>query len=362
MNAKTISSGILRALFIVVGGLLLLYFLYLIKAVLVYILLASVISLIGRRIVIFFDVKLKLPNTLAVVITMSFFVGILALLVSLLVPLLVEQSHNLSRINVEEVQLQLSQLLAQIDLYFTEKGLHVLDSLQNISLTDLINVGSVSTVFSSVVGFIGSFSIGLLATLFISFFMLKDGAILDSMIFTLVPNKQEKKARKSWNIIKDLLSRYFTGLAAQVTILFILYVILLSVFGVKNAMIIALICALLNLIPYVGPLVELFLILGLTMTSNLGLDFQTQILPTTVYVFIGFAIIQLIDAFVSQPLIYSKSVKSHPLEIFLAILIGGTLFGVMGMVVAVPSYTAIRVILKEFLSDNKIVKSLTKNL
>jgi predicted PurR-regulated permease PerM len=362
MNAKTISSGILRALFIVVGGLLLLYFLYLIKAVLVYILLASVISLIGRRIVIFFDVKLKLPNTLAVVITMGFFVGILALLISLLVPLLVEQSHNLSRINVEEVQLQLSQLLAQIDLYFTEKGLNILDSLQNISLTDLINVGSVSTIFSSVVGFIGSFSIGLLATLFISFFMLKDGAILDSMIFTLVPNKQEKKARKSWNIIKDLLSRYFTGLATQVTILFILYVILLSVFGVKNAMIIALICALLNLIPYVGPLVELFLILGLTMTSNLGLDFQTQILPTTVYVFIGFTIIQLIDAFVSQPLIYSKSVKSHPLEIFLAILIGGTLFGVIGMVVAVPSYTAIRVILKEFLSDNKIVKSLTKNL
>lgn len=362
MNAKTISSGILRALFLVVGVLLIFYFLYLIRAILVYILLASVISLIGRRIVIFFDVKLKLPNTLAVVITMGFFVGILALLVSLLVPLLVEQSHNLSRINIEEVQLQLSQLLAQIDLYFAEKGLHILDSVHNVSLSDMLKVSSVSSVFSVVISFIGRFSIGLLATLFISFFMLKDGAILDNMIFTVVPNKQETKARRSWLIIKDLLSRYFTGLAAQVTILFILYVILLSVFGVKNALIIALICALLNLIPYVGPLVELFLILSLTMTSNLGLDFQTQILPTTVYVFIGFAIIQLIDAFVSQPLIYSKSVKSHPLEIFLAILIGGTLFGVMGMVVAVPSYTALRVILKEFLSDNKIVKSLTKNL
>jgi predicted PurR-regulated permease PerM len=362
MNTKTIANGILRALFIVVGVLLVLYFLYLIKAILIYILLASVISLIGRRIVIFFDIRLKLPNTLAVVITMGFFVGILALLVSLLVPLLVEQSHNLSKINVDEVQLELSQLLSQIDLYFTEKGFHLLDKMQNIRLSDMINIASVSTVFSSVIGFIGSFSIGLLATLFISFFMLKDGAILDNMIFTLVPNKQETKARKSWNVIKNLLSRYFTGLATQVTILFILYVILLSVFGVKNAMIIALICALLNLIPYVGPLVELFLILGLTMTSNLGLDFQTQILPTTVYVLIGFAFIQLIDAFVSQPLIYSKSVKSHPLEIFLAILIGGTLFGVIGMVVAVPSYTALRVILKEFLSDNKIVKSLTKNL
>ena len=362
MNAKTISSGILRALFIIVGGILLLYFLYLIKAVLVYILLASVISLIGRRIVIFFDVKLKLPNTISVVITMGFFVGILAFLISLIVPLVVEQSHNLSKIDLDKVQLQISQLLSQIDLYFTDMGIHVLDKLQNISLSDIFNIGSISTIFSSVVSFIGSFTIGLLATLFISFFMLKDGAILDKMIFTLVPNKIENKARKSWEIIKDLLSRYFTGLATQVTILFILYFILLSVFGVKNALIISLICALLNLIPYVGPLVELFLILGLTMTSNLGLDFQTQILPTATYVFIGFVLIQLLDAFVNQPMIYSKSVKSHPLEIFLAILIGGTLFGVIGMVVAVPSYTAIRVILKEFLSENKIVKSLTKDL
>jgi len=362
MNSKTIANGILRAIFLITGVLFVLYFLFLIKAILVYVLLASVISLIGRRIVIFFDVKLKFPNTIAVVITMGFFVGILALLISLIVPLVVEQSHNLSKINIDEVQLQISQLLSQIDLYFTEKGLHILDSLHNISLSDMVNLGSISTIFSSVISFIGSFSIGLLATLFISFFMLKDGAILDNMIFTVVPNKMENKARKSWETIKDLLSRYFTGLATQVTILFILYIILLSIFGVKNALIIAMICALLNLIPYVGPLVELVLIISLTITGQLGLDFQSQILPTTTYVFIGFVIIQLLDAFVNQPMIYSKSVKSHPLEIFLAILIGGTLFGVVGMIVAVPSYTALRVILKEFLSENKIVKNLTKDL
>jgi len=362
MNAKTIANGILRALFIVVGVIVIIYFLYVIRAILVYLALASVISLIGRRLVIFLDVKLKLPNTLAVVITMGFFVGILAFLISLIVPLIVEQSHNLSKINVDKVQLQISQLLSQIDFYFSERGIHVLDKIQNIGLSDILNFGSVSTIFSSVLSFIGSFSIGLLATLFISFFMLKDGAILDNMIFTIVPDKMENKARKSWGIIKDLLSRYFTGLATQVTILFILYLILLSVFGVKNALIIALISALLNLIPYVGPLVELILIISLTITGQLGLDFQTQILPTTTYVFIGFVIIQLLDAFVNQPMIYSKSVKSHPLEIFLAILIGGTLFGVIGMVVAVPSYTALRVILKEFLSDNKIVIKLTKDL
>lgn len=102
--------------------------------------------------------------------------------------------------------------------------------------------------------------------------------------------------------------------------------------------------------------------LTLTMTSNLELDFQTEILPKTIYVLIGYIIAQLVDNFFSQPFIFSQSVKSHPLEIFLIIIIGGLLFGVVGMIVAVPVYTALKVILKEFLADNKIVKSLTKDL
>ena len=102
--------------------------------------------------------------------------------------------------------------------------------------------------------------------------------------------------------------------------------------------------------------------LFLSMSSNLGHDFQTEILPTTIYVMTGYIIAQLIDNFLSQPLIFSNSVKSHPLEIFLVIMIGGVLFGVTRMIVAVPTYTAIKVILKAFLSENKIVKSLTKDL
>jgi len=98
----------------------------------------------------------------------------------------------------------------------------------------------------------------------------------------------------------------------------------------------------------------------LTMTSSLEYDFQTHILPVTIYVLLGYIIAQLIDNFFSQPVIFSKSVKSHPLEIFLVIVIGGLLFGITGMIFAVPLYTVIKVILKEFLSDNPIVKSLTK--
>ena len=121
-------------------------------------------------------------------------------------------------------------------------------------------------------------------------------------------------------------------------------------------------CAVLNIIPYVGPLIASLIAAVLTMISHLGNDFQTDTLPTTIYILIGFWIVQLIDNNVSQPIIFSKSVSSHPLEIFLVVLITGFLFGIVGMIIAIPFYTILKVFGKEFFPENKIIKLLTKNL
>jgi predicted PurR-regulated permease PerM len=139
------------------------------------------------------------------------------------------------------------------------------------------------------------------------------------------------------------------------------YSIILAVFNVENAFIIAFLCALLNLIPYLGPIIGGVLMLLLTMSSFIGADFSSVIVPKTGYVMIGFVLGQLIDNFFSQPFIFSNSVKSHPLEIFVVILASGTLLGPVGMIIAIPLYTTLKVIAQEFFSDNKIVKSLTKN-
>jgi predicted PurR-regulated permease PerM len=82
----------------------------------------------------------------------------------------------------------------------------------------------------------------------------------------------------------------------------------------------------------------------------------------TIYVLIGFWIVQVIDNNLSQPIIFSKSVSSHPLEIFLVILIAGFLFGILGMITAVPLYTILKVIGKEFFPENKIIHLLTKDI
>jgi len=183
----------------------------------------------------------------------------------------------------------------------------------------------------------------------------------ERIILALVTDKVSDRVEKSIEKTKNLLSRYFLGLLLQITILMIVYSIVLAVFKVENAFIIAFLCALLNLIPYLGPIIGGVLMLLLTMSSFIGADFSTVILPKTGYVMIGFVVGQLIDNFFSQPFIFSNSVKSHPLEIFIVILASGTLLGPVGMIIAIPIYTTIKVIAQEFLTENKIVKSLTKN-
>ncbi|WP_372745851.1 AI-2E family transporter [Lutibacter sp.] len=360
MTSNTITNGILKALAIIIGIGLLLLFLYKIQSILIYIAISAVIALIGSPIIRFLKQRLKFPNTLAVITTMSFFIAILSGLISMFIPLIMKQGENLSLLNMEQLQYTIAHLLNQINDYFLAQNIDILNELKNADLFK--NITAIPNLLNSVIGTVGNLSIGLFSVIFITFFLMKDTEIMEKSLYVLVNDKSESKLKNSLKTIHNLLSRYFIGLVFQILIIFIIYTIVLAIFGIENAVVIAFLCALLNLIPYIGPLIGGILMLFLTMSSNLGEDFQTVILPTTIYVMIGYVIAQLIDNFLSQPLIFSNSVKSHPLEIFLVIMIAGVLFGVTGMIVAIPTYTALKVILKAFLANNKIVKSLTKNL
>jgi predicted PurR-regulated permease PerM len=362
MNSKVIANGILRAIGIVLGIALVLYFLYKIESVIVYIAIAVVISLIGRPIVLFLKNKLKFKNTIAVIITMLILIGFFIGLILLFIPLIVEQGHNLSLLDIEKMKTNVENLYAQVISYFEVNSINIEESFKNSSLLSKIDYSIIPDFLNSVISGLGSFSVGLFSVLFISFFFLKDSKLFENGVLIFIPESKESGLTNSFNKIKDLLSRYFVGLIFQILILFIIYTVGLLIVGVENAVVIAFLCALLNLIPYVGPLVGGFLMLTLTMTSNLDEGFASIIFSKIIWVFVVFIVGQLIDNFFSQPFIFSKSVKSHPLEIFLIILIAGILFGIVGLIVAIPAYTAIKVVLKEFLSENQIVKKLTKNL
>ena len=362
LNSKLIANGILKAVAIILGIALLLWFLYEIQSVIGYIAIAVVVSLIGRPIVLFLERRLKFKNTLAVIVAMAILIGLFAGLVALFIPLIMKQGQNLSLLNINQLQNNIEALYIEIINYFNVYQIDLEQSIKESNLLSKIDYALIPNFLNSVISGLGSFSIGLFSVLFISFFFLKDSHLFENGVLTFIPDDKELGWKNSSTKIKDLLSRYFVGLIFQIIILFIIYTIGLLIIDAENAILIAFLCALLNLVPYVGPLVGAFIMLALTMTSNLGESFNDVILPKTFWVFVVFIIGQLIDNFASQPIIFSKSMKSHPLEIFLVILIAGILFGVMGLILAVPTYTAIKVILKEFLSENKIVKKLTKNL
>jgi predicted PurR-regulated permease PerM len=220
----------------------------------------------------------------------------------------------------------------------------------------------IPTFFNGILSTISSIGIGVASVLFITFFFLKDKVTFLVGAKRIIPDNHEFETLNSISKINELLTRYFIGLIFQLMIVFILYYVVLLIFGVENALIIAFICAVLNIIPYVGPLISSVLAASLAMIGGIGGDFQTEILPTALYVLIGFYIVQLIDNNISQPLIFSNSTKSHPLEIFLVILIAGFISGILGMIVAVPLYTIIKVVAKEFFPDYKIVQVLTRKL
>lgn len=357
---KIISRGILRAVATIGLIVLILYVLKQISPVIIYLAIAAVIALIFSPMIQFMKRRLKMKNALAVIIAMLILVLLLGGLISLFIPLVVKESENLSLLNSQEFRNKMEYVIGEVDTYFKSKNINLVEKLQGIDFGNYLK--QIPNFMNSILGTFGNVLIGFLSVLFISFFFMSDNTLLKKNILAIIPDNIEDRIIDSLRKIRKLLSRYFIGLILQITILFIIYTITLLIFGIENAVVIALLAALLNLIPYVGPLIGGILMILLTMTENLSLDFQSQILPTTVYVLIGYIIAQLVDNFFSQPFIFSKSTKSHPLEIFLVILISGYLFGILGMVLAVPSYTAIKVVLKEFWSNYEFVRHMTKGV
>ena len=316
----------------------------------------------ARPVVKLLSSKLKFGSTLASIVAISFILIVILGIISLLIPLVLEQGKNLSLLNVNAFQDKINTLYIEFNGYLNKFNIDLNQSLVDIEGLTKNSVEAIPVLLNSVGSILGSITLGIISVIFITFFLLKDGEYFEKLFTQLFPTKMKKRIEKSLIEIKILLSRYFLGLLFQITILFTIYTIILLIFGVKDAVVIAFLCALLNLIPYIGPLIGIILMSFLTMTSYLGQDFSSVIIPKTIYVIIGYVFAQLIDNFLSQPYIFSNSIKSHPLEIFLVILSGGILFGIVGMILAIPLYTVIKVFLKVFFSNNALVKKLTKNI
>ncbi|MEA1873970.1 MAG: AI-2E family transporter [Bacteroidota bacterium] len=359
-----------------IGGLSLLavlLFFYFFGNIVTYILIAAVLSMIGRPIITFLTrlhiKKFRLPRWGASLITMAFFVFLIVGFLRLIIPLVGQQVSEFSTIESASISQNLEDPYQEIDAFvhsFSIPDLADFSSKEFISekIVEIVQFNQISELVNNVGGTLGSILIGIFAVLFISFFFMKDSNLFDRGVMMIIPEKHEYKAENALKKIKILISRYFIGLVLQVIGITTLVTTGLMLSGVEFplAILIGIIAGFLNLIPYIGPWIGAVLGIVLVIAGNLGMDFNLELLPLLIFVLLTFVITQMIDVFLFQPLIFSNSVRAHPLEIFLVILIGSSVAGILGMLLAIPTYTVLRVIAKEFFSQFKFIRSLTKNM
>jgi len=361
------SKYLLIALAILLVGLIAFY----LKTIVLYICIAIIISLIGQPFVRFFSTlrikKFKLPNAICSLLALAAITLTLASLISMFIPLLVEEARIISKINPNEVVLTFKEPLANLNYDLQKFQIHYGngESLEKYLTTKLASIFSFQEVSSYAQGMVSlttNLIGGTFAILFMAFFFMKDEHLIYNAILLLTPPKHMEAIKEIVRDTKRLLTRYFIGILLDMLFVTILTTIGLSILGVKNCLLIGMFAGLMNVIPYVGPLIAAAFGILIGVTSNLELEFYSQLLPLVYKIAVTFLIVQLIDSLIFQPLVISNIVKAHPLEIFLVILIAGSLTGIGGMIIAVPVYTILRIIAKEFLYNFKIVQKLTAEL
>ncbi len=344
MKLDQLTKSILKSILSLLGIGAFLFFLIKINVVIVYIVISMVLALILSPFTSLLKSKLKFNNLLASITSLFFLLIIMIVVIGAFIPLIIEQSKNLSLLNNSQLKSNIENLIANVSEYFSSNNLTIYDFLSEFTLLSDIDFAFIPKLLNYIISEVGSIGIGLLSILFITFFFIKDGDLILKKINNLLPKKIKNNFLDSVSKIKVLLSRYFIGISFQIFSLFVLYSIMLSIIGINNALVIAFLCALLNIIPYIGPLISIVLMAVLTMTNYIDSMLIKEMLSNVGYIFIGFSIVQLIDNFLIQPYIFSKSVKSHPLEVFIVIISSGILFGIIGLIIAIPLYTAIKVV------------------
>lgn len=363
-----------KSILFAAGAAIILALCWLFRNVIAYILAAVVVSLIAKPLVnILKRISIKgkhAPDWLLAVLSLILVLGCLFTLAYVIVPIAGGILKNISLGSIDTAMKGMAGPLSELNSFLTKTfpslgenfriEVTVLQELQ-----DLFNISQFSSWLGSAASLFTSIAIGLFSVVFIGFFFIKDDGLFTQIICALVPEKHEETTERAISDIGHLLSRYFIGVLLEVlgvALINFLGLSLIARLGVNAALGIAFITGIFNIIPYVGPLMGgiigtiLGVVLKYSSVTPIGLD--VNFWAFTAILIAIFCFTQLVDNFVYQPLIYSTSIKSTPLEIFIVLLIVGHLGGPLAMIIAIPMYTVVRVIAFRFFGHIKAIKRL----
>lgn len=376
-NEVRYTERLAKYILIAAGAAIILGLCWFFRDIIAYILAAVVVSLIAKPLVNAMK-KLSIkgkhaPDWLLATLALTLVLACFLTFAYIVVPIAGGIIKNISLGNIETSVKSIAGPLADLNTFLTQTfprlgenfriEVAVVQEMQH-----MVNLSQFSSLIGSAASFFTSLAIGLFSVVFISFFFIKDDGLFTEIVCALVPDRHEETTEKALSDIGHLLSRYFIGVLLEVigvALINFLGLSLIARLGVNAALGIAVITGILNVIPYVGPLIGVVTgtILGLIIKYSslvpLGLDVGFLAFTAILIAILFFT--QLVDNFVYQPLIYSTSIKAKPLEIFIVLLMVGYIGGPLAMIIAIPSYTVVRVIAFRFFGHIKAIKRLIPN-
>ena len=362
-----------RTVLIFLGVLLLLAIGWYFRNVVVYILVSGVLSIMGRPLVdLFGRIRIKnwkFPDALSALLTLIIMWGVIIMFFVIFVPLVTKQITYLSTIDSEKIVQLIDEPLARVENIFKAFNSRItsentLKDILSAKISEIFSIDKIQDFLGSFISIIGNAVIAVFAITFITFFFLKDQKLFFESILMWVPDKYTENVTRALFSIKKLLTRYFIGIVIQSTCIMILIDIGMTLVGIdfQQALVMGLILGILNVIPYVGPWLGLFVAIVMGVASHINMDFQTVVIPLVYWMIIVEIITHFIDNVVLQPVIFSNSVRAHPLEIFVVVLASGFAAGIPGMILGIPAYTVLRVFAREFFYNFKAVQKITSSL
>ena len=340
------------------------------RSVVVYILVSGVLAIIGRPVVRTLSNlrigHLRVPRWLAALLTLILMWVVIIAICALVIPLVSSKIVGLSTLDLGSTLSTIQKPLERMQEYFStilmSQQSHVSISEILISwLREIVDTNAINSAFSSVIDLGISMVVVFFSVSFITFFFMKEDGLFQAMITSLFPQKYKENVVRAMDKITVLLARYFTGLLVESMILMVVISVTLIIFGMRteDACFIGIIMGVMNVIPYAGPVIGGITSMFIGITTPIDgctIAYTLTVIACTILTVKG------LDDFVLQPTLYSERVKAHPLEVFIVILLAGSAGGILGMLLAIPCYTVLRVFAKEFFSQYTLVKKLTENV
>jgi len=312
------------------------YILFLARDIVVWFFFALIISLLLDPVISFLR-RFRFPNILAVVLVYLLIFGLLGLIIYLISPIFIFEINQLAK-NIPDYFEKLNPLLKNL-------GIIVAQNFKDFTAILITNLQENSTsIIKAVSVFFGGISSAIFIFVFAFYISLEDNG-LEKILSLLIPKKYEESTLALFEKAKFKVASWFGARIIACLFVGIVSFIVFFLFGVEYSFILALISGVLNFVPFIGPLITAILaVLFVGVSSSWFVAF---------YIFIALYIIQAIENNVVTPLLMKKFIDLPPILVLISLLVGGTMFGFLGMIFSVPVFGIVYEFLKEFLEKRK---------